>query len=128
VVKQPAPQRRQWLRVLAVLMGMAVLAGHIFTTKPISGPVGMWDISPRDLTYHFSFVATFTLAYRLSFYGSPPGSNRAAILVCSGWAGFCEIIQHWIPARDFSIIEFGVNTLTPVLITGIVAFVIGRRD
>ena len=129
MVRKPAPaQRREWLRIIAFLLGFAVLVAHVFTTRPLLGPVGMWEVSLRDLGYHAAAVGVFTLAYRLSFYGNPPGSGRATILVCSGWAGFCEILQHWIPARDFSIVEFGVNVLTPVAVTGIVAFILGRRN
>ncbi len=127
MVKKAKPvQRRKWLSFIAFVIGGIILIAHVFTKAPMITPPGMFEINPKDLAYHFSFIAVFTLAYRLSYRGSPPGTNRATILVCSGWGAFCEIIQHWIPARDFSVIEFGVNVLTPVIITGIVSFVVGR--
>ena len=128
VNKQVGPQRRRWLLALAFIMAMAVLLGHIFTLKPPTVTPGMFEISPKDLLYHFSFLAVFALTYRLSFIGNPPGAGWATILVCSGWGAACEIIQHWIPMRDFSVIEFGVNVLTPVIVAGAVAFVLGRRE
>ncbi len=127
MVKKATPHhRRKWLSFIAFVIGGVILVAHIFSKVSVIDPPGMWEYSPRELLYHFSFIAVFTIVYRLSYLGSPPGSNRATILVCSGWGAFCEIIQHWIPARDFSPIEFGVNVLTPVIITGIISFVVGR--
>ena len=70
---------------------------------------------------------TFAFVYRLSFTAQARGANLATLLVCSGWGAACEIMQHWIPARDFSVIELAANILAPAVVVALWWVVKGSR-
>jgi hypothetical protein len=109
-------QRRPFFRWLAVLMAAGVLVAHIIT---VNGPIRLphWlYLDLEDLVKHTSGMAIFALTYRLSYSAAPRLAARNTVLFCSSWGAFCEVLQHFIPARDFSIYELGTNTLTPALI------------
>jgi hypothetical protein len=117
--------RNNWLRILALIIGVGVMLAHVFTLKPIAVWLDWFHIDWPDIAKHFTMLSLFTLAYRLSWIGGlahkkglavDAAPTWASIAICSGWGGMCEIIQHWIPARDFNIFELGINTVTPVLI------------
>jgi len=113
--------RVQWLRVAALLIGLLVFLAHTMTLRRPGIPPDWLSLDVRDLVYHSTALATFALTYRFSFVRGALGGAALTILFCSSWGALCEISQHWIPARDFSVIELGVNILTPIVITGLVA-------
>jgi len=128
-MQAPMFGRRNWLRSIALLLGLLVLLAHVFTLKPIAEWLGWLHIDWPDIAKHCAMLSLFTLSYRLSWIADSQAgagdasSSRAAlasIIVCSSWGALCETLQHWIPARDFSVWELAVNILTPMLITGIV--------
>jgi VanZ family protein len=119
--------RRPWLRALALTLGAVVLLAHIVTLRDWIELPAWWQIDWPDIAKHAALISAFTLAYRLSFRGSPRGADIVSILICSGWAGLCEALQHWIPARDFSIYELAANTLTPVAVVGILRLLLDWR-
>jgi hypothetical protein len=125
----PLFTRRHWLRAVALSLGILVLLAHVFTLKPIAEWLGWLHIDWPDIAKHCAMLSLFTLTYRLSWVdasrtGFNPSSasqaGLASILVCSSWGALCETLQHWIPARDFSVWELSVNILTPLLITGLI--------
>ncbi|HES58530.1 MAG TPA: hypothetical protein ENO21_03770 [Firmicutes bacterium] len=115
--------RTGWLRIAALLIGVLVFLAHVMTIKPLGIPPHWLHVDWEDVLYHSTALGTFALVYRLSIPRAVPGGALATVLFCSGWGAACEIMQHWIPARDFSVIEFGVNTVTPVLIVGLLRLV-----
>jgi VanZ family protein len=123
-------QRRAFFRWLALLMGAGVLGAHILTTN---GPIKLphWTyLDMEDFVKHTTGMAIFAITYRLSYRGTPKLAARNTVLFCSLWGGFCEVLQHFIPARDFSVFELGTNTMTPALIAllSLVPLLFTRRD
>jgi len=133
--------RRNWLRALALALGVIVFIAHVITIRP-AGPHPRWfEIYWPDLYKHIVIVAAFALSYRLSYTGAAGSRHRsrssrvtagaadtATVLVCSSWGAFCEILQHWIPARDFSVIELSANVLTPIIVVGLLRWLSGWRS
>ena len=120
--------RRNWLRAIALLCGILVLLAHVFTSKPIADWLGWLHIDWPDIAKHCAMLSFFTLSYRLSWIDASASSldlsgsgkaGLASIVVCSCWGALCETLQHWIPARDFSVWELAVNVLTPMFIVGL---------
>lgn len=109
------------LRVAALIIGVLVFLAHVMTLHRPGLPPNWLSVDYRDLVYHSSALSLFALTYRLSFARGAPRGALSTILLCSTWGALCEISQHWIPARDFSVIELGVNILTPVVIAGLIA-------
>ena len=110
-------------------MGAGVLFAHIHTQNgPIKLPHWLY-LDMEDLLKHTVGMAIFAITYRLSYSGAPALAARNTVLICSGWGGFCEVLQHWIPARDFSIFELAANTLTPlaVALASMLPSVLSRR-
>lgn len=122
-----AASRRPWLRAIALLLGVLVLLAHTITLKEVIELPVWWHVDWPDLVKHISLISTFTLAYRLSFRAASPAADRASAWLCSGWAGFCECLQHFIPARDFSIVELAANSLTPLLVIALLRWLRGWR-
>ena len=120
--RRPAPSRITWLHWLALVLGLLVLLGHVVTLKPPRPSAELLSVKWQDLLAHFAMLLSFTLAYRLSFRGDARLSNRAALWVCSLWGALCEVLQYWIPARDFNLVELAVNVLTPALTVGLFAW------
>ncbi len=114
------PRRGPWL-VLALLLGAGVFLAQVMTPHELRGHPHWLSMDLADLIKHFSGLALFALAYRLSYPLAAPGALGSTIAVCSGWGAACEICQHFIPARDFSVIELGVNMLAPALVAGLFA-------
>lgn len=118
--------RRAFLRWLALLLGVALLFAHIAVWKePGIRPHWLY-LDPHDALYHFTALTLFTVVYYLSFPPNYKGRAVSAALACAAWGAFCEVIQHWIPARDFSVIELGINMLTPVLAAGFLRLILRR--
>ena len=115
--------RINWLRFPALLIGVLVFLAHVMTIRPMGIPPHWLHVDWEDVVYHATALGTFALAYRLSFARGAAGGALLTVLFCSGWGAACEIMQHWIPARDFSVIELGVNTLTPLLIVGLLSLI-----
>jgi hypothetical protein len=114
------PRRVPWL-VVAVILGAGVFIAQVMTTGELHGHPHWLAANTADLIKHFSGLTLFGLSYRLSYPLKAPGAALATIAVCSGWGACCEVCQHFIPARDFSVIELGVNMLAPALVAGIFA-------
>lgn len=118
----PAAARRDWLRALALLWGIALLLGHLLT---FDDPIRSSTLSPTllDALKHSAGIIIFTLLYRASWGpgGNAGGSspNLTSLLVCGGWGGLCEIAQIWHPLRYFNWLELGLNTLLPTLVIGL---------
>jgi VanZ family protein len=134
--RKPSPPplfaRRHWLRAIAILLGILVLLAHVFTLKPIATWLGWLHIDWPDIAKHCAMLSLFTLTYRLSWidavksemdWSTAAQAGLASILICSSWGALCETLQHWIPARDFSVWELAVNILTPLLIVGLIQLV-----
>jgi hypothetical protein len=126
----PLYRRRSWLRTLALTLGVLVMLAHIFTLKPIAVWLDWLHIDWPDIAKHFTMLSLFAVSYRLSWscvsrheksHAVAKRPGLATVVVCSSWGALCECIQHWIPARDFSVFELAVNILTPVLIAGLFA-------
>jgi len=113
--------RGQFLRIAALAIGMLVFLAHTMTLHRPGVPPDWLAVDYQDLVYHSTALSLFSLTYRFSFPRGAPGGAAFTILLCSTWGALCEISQHWIPARDFSVIELGVNILTPIVITALVA-------
>lgn len=114
--------RRAGLRIAALVLGVVVLLAHVFTLKPIAAWLDWLHIDWPDMAKHFTMLALFTLAYRMSWSGgsahekglaSAVEPTWACIALCSGWGCLCESLQHWIPARDFNVFELAVNVGAP---------------
>jgi VanZ family protein len=120
--------RRQWLRAVAVLLGLVVLLAHAATLRQVMDLPIAWHVNWPDLPKHITLISIFALAYRLSFRGRAPGADLTSIYFCSGWAGLCEIMQHWIPAREFSVYELAANVLTPIAVVGVLRVLGGWRE
>lgn len=108
--------RRPFFIALALITGALVFAGHVFTAGPLGPSPGWLELSLSDLVKHSSALMAFALAYRLSYRLHAPGANLATVAVCSSWGALCEICQYFIPARDFAVMELGVNMLAPALV------------
>jgi len=119
--KPGPPSRINWLRWLALLLGGLVFLGHVITLKEWVFYPYWLSINWPDVYKHFTTLAVFALAYRLSFGLYTPYAGRATVAVCSTWGALCEITQHWIPPRDFSVWELAVNILAPIAVAGVVA-------
>ena len=111
------PRRAFWL-IAALVLGAGVFLAQVMTLHELRSHPHWLSVDVADLIKHFSGLALFALAYRLSYPLKAPGAAFATVAVCSGWGALCEICQHYIPARDFSVIELGVNMLAPMLVAG----------
>jgi hypothetical protein len=120
--------RRQWLRTVAIVLGVVVLLAHTVTIPQVTELPVLWHVDWPDMAKHITLISAFALAYRLSFRGRAPGADLASIYYCSGWAGLCEIAQYWIPAREFSPLELAANALTPVAVIGVLRVFSGWRE
>jgi hypothetical protein len=117
-----APARRKFFRWLGLLLGVVVLLAHTVTLREVINLPAWWHIDWPDIAKHAVLISSFALAYRLSYPLRQRSADWPSIALCSGWAGLCEVSQHFIPARDFSIYELAANMLTPLLVVGLVAF------
>jgi VanZ family protein len=119
------PTRRGWLRGLAIALGVAVLLAHIYTF-PLPHPLIPWlALNLPDVVKHFLMLAAFSLAYRLSWAGGEAGAGLspgvATVLYCGGWGALCEVLQIWMPTREFSPLELGVNVGAALAVVGLVS-------
>jgi len=122
------PARRQWLRAVALALGVVVVLAHTVTLPQVRELPAMWHVDWPDLYKHILLISAFALSYRLSFRGRAPGADLVSLCFCSGWAAFCECIQFWIPAREFSPLELAANALTPVAVVGVLRVLGGWRE
>jgi hypothetical protein len=126
--------RNGWLRAAALAVGIAILLGHIYNPGHPVGTTSWFPPDWGDIGKHSGLLALFGLLYRLSW--SVPvarprantrpagiGANLAAILFCSGWGAICEIMQLGIYGRQFSPIELGVNTITPIIVIAAISII-----
>jgi len=101
-----------------------VLLGHI-NTLHLAQPLIPWlALNLPDVVKHFLMLAAFSLAYRLSWAGGEAAGlspGVATVLYCGGWGALCEVLQIWIPTREFNLLELGVNVSAPLAVTGLVS-------
>ncbi|MCB1188485.1 hypothetical protein KDL29_15090 [bacterium] len=129
----PSAMRRIPLLALASILGALILVAHIITLGILPN-IGMELVTflagtrfefsiprneLRDLGLHMGMFTLFTLSYRLSWRSGGPAVRLATIMLCSGWGMFCESLQIFIHRRDFSLLDLGVNMLTPMLVVGL---------
>lgn len=119
-------RRRRFVLVLAMVIGLAVFGAHVVTLHIPDNLPEMLSFEHNDWAAHFAMLFTFALVYRLSYVGSPRGVHRATLFVCCGWGAACEYLQLYLPSRDFSLLELGINTVTPAIIVALSAM-ISRR-
>jgi hypothetical protein len=141
--------RRRWLRLLAWIGGALVLLAHIYTLDTHPAIQNLFDANLRDALYHSGMLTLFTLAYRGSLSSGPTSRSRrrgkrvkvampakpmlspadaSALWVCCGWGAMCELLQLAIPAREFSFIELGLNTLVPAIVVALYSQISARRQ
>lgn len=122
--------RVDWLRIIAILIGVGVLLGHVYAPRHPAGHTPWFPPSWTDLMKHSATLFIFAAAYRFSWRGlagrataglARLGAGQATALFCGGWGAICEITQIWISGRQFSPIELGINVLVPVLTAGLLS-------
>jgi len=116
-----AVQRYRIVQGLAVLIGLAVFAAHVVTIHVPDNLPEALQFTHNDWVAHFGMLFLFTMVYRLSYAGTPAGTHRATLFICSGWGAFCEFTQIFLPHRDFQLLELGINTLTPAVVVALSA-------
>jgi hypothetical protein len=144
LLTQPVARRR-WLRGIAYVIGAFVLLAHVYTLDTPEVIRSLFEASIRDVVYHSSMLALFTLAFRFSLGDGrsdhrvrPAGTDTkvgptlhpadlVALCVCCGWGALCECLQLFIPARSFSFTELALNTGVPLIVIAVVSLT-GRRS
>ena len=122
-----AIRRYRVVHMLAVLIGLAVFAAHVVDIHIPENLPEVLDFPHNDWAVHGLMLLLFTLVYRLSYAGTPAGTHRATLFICSGWGAFCECAQIFLPHRDFSFLELGINTITPAIVVLLSAMFSRRR-
>lgn len=120
-------KRRRFVQALAVLIGLAVFGAHVATLHIPQTLPPLLDFKHNDWAAHFAMLFTFALVYRLSYVGSPRGAHRATLFICCGWGAACECMQIFLPYREFSYLELGINTLTPAFVVALSAMISRKR-
>ena len=126
VFEQPLARRR-WLRAAAYVWGALVMMAHIYN---FGNPAIVNDLLPRDIrdiVYHSSMFAIFTLLFRFSLADVRDYPARflrptdvTALIVCCGWGALCETLQIGIPGREFHFSELALNMSVPLLVIAII--------
>ena len=136
--------RRRWLRAVAWAWGALVMMAHVYNFPNPRIVTDMFPHSIRDVIYHSSMFASFTLLLRFSLIsgadiparGSKAGRNAratglsaadvTALIVCMGWGALCETLQIGIPGREFHYNELALNMTVPLITVAIVSLATRR--
>jgi hypothetical protein len=129
--------------MLAYSWGALVMLAHIYN---FGNPRIVSELLPRDIrdiVYHGSMFAIFTLLFRFSLVtplGTSAGRPRrlgaaggyaadiTALVVCCGWGALCELLQLRIPGREFHYEELALNMGVPLLVIALVGVASRRGD